>query len=158
MGHRCIAHVDGGRGAGAAPRRAGYIRAMRSHGLADEVHVVTGDFTEEAGASGVRQLLHSTNPPTAIFTANDLSAVGALDQIEAGGLVVPDDISVVGFDNTALAALNHISLTTIDQPRAQMGAAAAGMLIDVVLGRAHLSDCVMTPRLVVRGTTGQLAR
>ena len=87
LGHRRIAHIDGGKGAGAAPRRSGYLRTMRGLGLADTAQVITGDFTEEAGAHGAERLLRGSVLPTAIFTANDLSAVGAIDVIERGGLV-----------------------------------------------------------------------
>lgn len=153
LGHRRIAHIDGGKGAGAVPRRRGYMRTMRSLGLADLAQVVVGDFTEEAGAHGAERLLRASVLPTAIFTANDLSAVGAIDAIERGGLVVPDAISVVGFDNTALAALNHIGLTTIHQPRREMGAVAATMLIDAINDRGALTDVLMAPSLVSRHTT-----
>ncbi len=153
LAHRRIVHIDGGKGAGAAPRRAGYRQAMRANGLADHAQVIAGDFTEEAGANGVQRLMSAQPLPTAIFTANDLSAVGAIDQIERHGLRVPGDISVVGFDNTSLAALNHIGLTTIDQPRVQMGAMAAQMLIAAINDRSELIDCVMTPQLVVRQTS-----
>ena len=96
------------------------------------------------------------NPyPTTIFTANDLSAVGAIDQIERHGLHVPGDISVVGFDNTSLAALNHIGLTTIDQPRVEIGTTAARMLIAAVDDRSQLCNCVMTPQVVVRQTSAR---
>jgi DNA-binding LacI/PurR family transcriptional regulator len=155
LGHRRIAHIDGGKGAGAAPRRSGYMRTMRSLGLADDAQVIAGDFTEEAGAHGAERLLRSAVLPTAIFTANDLSAVGAIDVIERGGLLVPDDVAVVGFDNTSLAALNHIGLTTIDQPRREMGAVAATMLIDAINDRGELSDVVMSPSLVVRRTSAR---
>jgi DNA-binding LacI/PurR family transcriptional regulator len=155
LGHRRIAHIDGGKGAGAAPRRSGYMRTMRTLGLADNAQVITGDFTEEAGAHGAERLLRGAVLPTAIFTANDLSAVGAIDVIERGGLVVPDDVAVVGFDNTSLAALNHIGLTTIDQPRREMGAVAATMLIDAINDRGELSDVVMSPSLVVRRTSAR---
>ena len=153
LGHRHIAHIDGGKGAGAAPRRSGYLRTMRSLGLAEYAHVVGGDFTEEAGEHGAGRLLRSGTLPTAIFTANDLSAVGAIDAIERGGLVVPDAVSVVGFDNTALAALNHIGLTTIHQPRREMGVAAATMLIDSINDRGALTNVLMAPTLVERHTT-----
>ena len=153
LGHRRIAHIDGGKGAGAAPRRSGYMRTMRGFGLGGTAQVIAGDFTEEAGAHGAERLLRGAVLPTAIFTANDLSAVGAIDVIERGGLVVPDDVAVVGFDNTSLAALNHIGLTTIDQPRREMGAAAAAMLIDAINDRGELSDVSMAPSLVVRRTT-----
>jgi DNA-binding LacI/PurR family transcriptional regulator len=157
LGHRRIAHIDGGKGAGAAPRRTGYLRTMRTLGLADKAQVIAGDFTEEAGAHGVERLLRGQVLPTAIFTANDLSAVGAIDAIEREGLVVPDDVAVVGFDNTSLAALNHISLTTIDQPRREMGAAAATMLIDAINERGELTDVLMSPNLIMRRTTGRAA-
>ena len=153
LGHRRIAHIDGGKGAGAAPRRTGYLRTMRRLGLAEHAQVISGDFTEEAGAHGAERLLRGAVLPTAIFTANDLSAVGAIDAVERGGLIVPDDVAMVGFDNTALAALNHIGLTTIDQPRREMGSAAAKMLIDAINDRGELGDIVMSPSLVVRRTT-----
>lgn len=155
LGHNLIAHIDGGKGAGAAPRRSGYLRTMRMLGLADTAQVVTGDFTEEAGAHGAERLLRGAVLPTAIFTANDLSAVGAIDAIERVGLAVPGDVAVVGFDNTSLAALNHIGLTTIDQPRREMGAAAATMLIDAINDRGELTDILMSPSLIVRRTTGR---
>jgi len=155
LGHRHIAHIDGGKGAGAAPRRTGYLRTMRRLGLADNAQVIAGDFTEEAGAHAAERLLRGAMP-TAIFTANDLSAVGAIDVVERGGLVVPDDVAVVGFDNTSLAALNHIGLTTIDQPRREMGEAAARMLIAAIDDRGELSDVVMSPSLVVRRTSSRV--
>jgi DNA-binding LacI/PurR family transcriptional regulator len=156
LGHRRIAHIDGGKGAGSAPRRSGYVRTMRLLGLADHAQVSTGDFTEEAGAHAAERLLRGPLLPTAIFTANDLSAVGAIDEIERRGLVVPDDVAVVGFDNTSLAALNHIGLTTIDQPRREMGAAAATMLIDAINDRGELTDVLMAPSLVTRRTTSRV--
>lgn len=157
LGHRRIAHIDGGKGAGAAPRRSGYLRTMRALGLSSTAQVVAGDFTEEAGARGAERLFHGDVLPTAIFTANDLSAVGAIDVVERCGLVIPDDVSVIGFDNTSLAALNHIGLTTIDQPNQAMGAAAAMMLIDAINDRGTLSDVLMSPTLVVRRTTARAA-
>jgi DNA-binding LacI/PurR family transcriptional regulator len=157
LGHRHIAHIDGGTGAGAAPRRTGYLRTMRMLGLADSAQVVAGDFTEQAGARAAERLLRGAMLPSAIFTANDVSAVGAIDEIERGGLVVPDDVSVVGFDNTSLAELNHIGLTTIDQPTREMGDAAAAMLIDAINDRGELNHVLMSPSLIVRRTTARAA-
>ncbi|MEO7371353.1 MAG: LacI family DNA-binding transcriptional regulator [Ilumatobacteraceae bacterium] len=157
LGHRRIAHIDGGKGAGSAPRRSGYIRAMRRLGLGDNAQVISGDFTEEAGAQGAEKLLRGPVLPSAIFTANDLSAVGAIDVVERAGLTVPGDVAIVGFDNTSLAALKHIGLTTIDQPRREMGAAAATMLIEAINDRGELGDVLMSPSLVIRRTTGPSA-
>jgi DNA-binding LacI/PurR family transcriptional regulator len=154
LGHRSIAHIDGGKGAGARARRAGYADAMRRHGLGDEALVLPGEYTEEGGARGVTALTRARKRPTAILAANDLAAVGALHALENVGLQIPEDVSLVGYDNTGLAALGHIDLTTIDQPRLQMGATAVTLLLDRLDGRRHRASHVMVPpTLVVRGTT-----
>ena len=111
--HRRIAHVDGGRGAGAAQRRAGFLDAMDRHGLRSSARIVTGAFTEEGGRDGVTTLLGDRRGVTAVFVGNDLAAVGALDAFDDHGLRVPADMSLVGYDNIALAGLGHIDLTTI---------------------------------------------
>jgi DNA-binding LacI/PurR family transcriptional regulator len=153
LGHRHICHVDGGRGAGASERRAGYEETMRRHGL--EPHIVPGAFTEGSGAEAAQQALASGRPVTAIFAGNDLSALGALDAIEESGLGVPRDISLVGYDNTFVAALRHVALTTVDQARERLGALAVDALIERIEGgRTEAVHHVIAPSLVVRATTG----
>ena len=152
LGHRRIAHIDGGKGAGARARRDGYAEAMKQHGL--EAMAVQGDYTEQGGAAGVARLFEKGGRPTAIFAANDLAAVGALHALEQRGLRVPDDVSLVGYDNTSLAALGHIDLTTIDQPRREIGATAVRLLLDRLdMKRTRARHLLVQPSLVVRATT-----
>jgi DNA-binding LacI/PurR family transcriptional regulator len=154
LGHGRIGMVDGGDGAGAAERRTGYESAMRRLGLAGEILVARGDFTEEGGYRGARQLLACDPPPTAIFAGNDLAAVGALNAIEEAGLSVPGSVSLVGYDNTALASLRHVSLTTVHQPRREIGQMAMKALLRRIDGaESRGRRVVLDPRLIDRETT-----
>jgi len=155
LGHRAIAHVDGGTGAGAPQRRSGFLGAMAAHGLGRAATVVRGSFTEEGGREGVHAILRARRRPTGIFVGNDLAAVGALDALEEHGLRVPGDVSLVGYDNIALAGLGHIDLTTIDQPRFEMGESAVRLLLERRdSDRRRARHLVVPPSLVVRGSTG----
>jgi DNA-binding LacI/PurR family transcriptional regulator len=154
LGHRDIAHIDGGKGAGARQRRAGYLEAMRRHQLSGRGRIFHGAYTEDGGASGVAEMLRNGAAPSAIVAANDLAALGALQALEEHGLRVPADVSLVGYDNTSLSALGHINLTTIDQPRHRMGVTAVRLLLERLDdGRRRAKHLVVTPSLVVRGTS-----
>jgi DNA-binding LacI/PurR family transcriptional regulator len=152
LGHRRIAHLDGGAAAGAAARRRGFRRAMRAHGL--EPVVVASEHTDAAGAKAVLELLSAGDLPTALVAGNDFNAVGAISALEENGLRVPADVSVVGYDNTSLASLRHLSLTTVDQSRAELGRLALDALLERVRGeRASPVRHLLHPSLVVRSTT-----
>jgi DNA-binding LacI/PurR family transcriptional regulator len=154
LGHQNIAHIAG-QGSAAPERQQGYETAMRAHKLQDRIHVVPGSYDEQGGYEGARALLSGSSRPTAIIVANDMAAMGALTAIDEAGLRVPEDISVVGYDNTSLAALRHISLTSVNQPRQQMGRLAAEMLHDRIEGRrTRARRQVVTPTLVTRRSTG----
>ena len=155
-GHTRIAYIDAQSGPGASDRRAGYLAAMERHGL--EPAIAGGDFTEEGGYRGGRELLAQPELPTAIFACNDVAAIGAMTALEEGGISVPDDVSLVGYDNTSLAAMRHIALTTVDQPRQAMGELAVELLQRrrdrrTAPGRVRLVE----PHLIERGTTARLS-
>ena len=170
LGHRDVAFVDGGQGAIASDRRQGYRQAMRRHGLA--ARVIPGEHTEEAGIRAAREML-STNRaptadgaltadgpltadglPTAVITSNDRCAVGLLDAFVRRGVQVPGTVSVVGYDDSMLARLAHVDLTTVSQDAGQQAAQAVDLAVERLEGgRTAPREVVLTPRLVVRGTT-----
>lgn len=154
LGHERIAHVDGGTGAGGAQRRTAFVRGMRQRRLGAAATVIPGDFTEEAGVTAARTLLAGPELPTAVFAANDLVAVGLLGGFDQAGVRVPDDVSIVGYDNVSIAHLAHVSLTTVHQPRAQMGQMALELLLDRIEHRRRSEVRLVEPSLVVRSTTG----
>jgi DNA-binding LacI/PurR family transcriptional regulator len=156
LGHRSIIHVDGGRGTIAADRRRGYRGAMRAHGLEGELRVIAGDSTDAAGARAARLLLDEGRPlPTAVVAFNDHCAVGLLDALTRARVEVPGEVSVVGYDDSALSRLAHVNLTTVNQDarrQAEQAVAAAVERLDG--GRTTPREVVLAPHLVVRGTTG----
>lgn len=154
LGHTRIAHIDGGVGAGSATRRAGFEAGMQELGLGGGCRVVRGSFTEEGGYRGAYELFMSGDRPTAIFAANDLAAIGAVSAAEANGLRVPRDVSVMGYDNSYLSRLRHLSLTSIDQAAAELGRLAIDRILERIEdGRTAAIHNILPPSLVVRGST-----
>jgi DNA-binding LacI/PurR family transcriptional regulator len=154
LGHRSIVHIDGGPAPGAAQRRRGYRDAMRQHGLDRYTRIIPGRLTEEEGATAAAALLD--DPPTAVSVFNDRCATCVLDVFSRNGLKVPDDVSVVGYDDSRLARLAHVNLTTIAQDTATMTRLATARAIDRIEGATIIHrDVVIPPHLVIRGTTGR---
>lgn len=161
LGHRRIAHLASRSDAGLA-RLAGYERAMSELGLSEEVAVVFCPAETDAGGhQAALALLERTSPsrrPTALVAVNDVVALGAYNALDEAGLRIPDDVSVVGYDDTALASMLHISLTTVHQPRLEMGRIGARLLLERCAGRsAPPRREVLEPSLAVRASTGRPA-
>ncbi len=153
LGHRRIVHIDGGRNPGSWPRRRGYERAMVAAGL--KRLVIPGDFSESSGAEAAGRLLKLPKLPTAVLTSNDMAATGAMDRLAEAGYSIPGDISIVGYDNTSLAQLRQVSLTTVNQPREEMGRLAMQTVLErIEEGRTEAVSHVTTPTLVVRRSAG----
>jgi LacI family transcriptional regulator len=131
LGHRRIACITGPSDVTpSADRVTGYRQAMREEGIPiDEALIVKGDFRYDSAYRASTELLQMQDPPTAIFACNDLMAVAAMRAALEQGQQVPDDLSVVGFDDVRLAAFANPPLTTIAQPKYEMGVVAATMLL-----------------------------
>jgi DNA-binding LacI/PurR family transcriptional regulator len=153
LGHERVAHVDGGNGAGGPQRRGAYVRGMKARRLGRFVQVIGGDFTEEAGVQAAERLVEQDELPTAIFAANDMIAAGLLGGFDRAGVDIPEQISIVGYDNISIAHLAHVSLTTVDQPRVEMGRLALELLLDRIDNHRPNVVRLIEPSLVVRSTT-----
>ncbi|GAA0565870.1 LacI family transcriptional regulator [Saccharopolyspora erythraea NRRL 2338] len=155
LGHRAIAHLDGGVMPGAGERRRGYRAAMRRHGLAEHIQIHSGDYTEESGAQAARELLAHDELPTAVIAGNDRSAHGLLTTLLRAGVRVPEDVSIVGYDDSQLARLSFIDLTSVRQDAAEVAELAVQAAVERLDdGRTADRDIVLNPTLVVRGSTG----
>jgi DNA-binding LacI/PurR family transcriptional regulator len=155
LGHRAIAHIDGGAMPGASGRRRGYRTTMRRHGLDDEIRVIPGDYTEESGARAAEALLSDSHLPTAVIAGNDRCAVGLLDSLLRAGISVPRQVSVIGYDDSQLARMSHINLTSVSQDVPHMAEAVMHAVVErLENGRSEAREIVLKPSLVVRETTG----
>ena len=160
LGHRRIGHIRGPDGnVLTGEREAGFRRAMQAAGL--EVRpewMLPGAFDMDSGVVAAQHFMRLEARPTAIFAANDESAIGFISGLRQHGLDCPGDVSVVGFDDLALAAHVWPPLTTMRQPRAALGRIAAGALIDVIEGERHSRvpmHMVLSSELIVRGSTAR---
>jgi len=128
---------------------------MQRHGLHRDIRILPGDYTEEGGATAGRHLFDEERLPTAIFAANDRCAHGVRDALTRAHVDVPGHISVVGYDDSEIARLSFINLTTVRQDATQMAERAVQAIIERLdHGRIEARKIVLDPALVVRGTTG----
>lgn len=151
-GHRRIGTISGpGTMPAAVDRLAGFRQAMEAAGLVP-VAVEDGDFSEAGAAEAMRRILASDAAPDAIFVASDLMARGALDVLRGQRLSVPDDVAVIGFDDSAVATSVTPALTTMRQPSLQQGERMAGVLLDLLSGGRPPAATILPTELVVRAS------
>lgn len=163
LGHRRIGHIMGHPAHGATVQRyEGYCQALKDAGLAYEPELVTeGLFTISSGETGAEALLSASNPPSAIFAANDDMAAGAIMRARERGLQIPRDVSVVGFDDSEIAIVTYPQLTTVRQPIEGMAGSAIDLLIDAIKTSksAEVSNATQSRQfgfeLIERGSAGR---
>jgi LacI family transcriptional regulator len=156
LGHRRIAHIRGRSDlASAQLREAGYRESLAEAGIPfDPALVLDGGYQAAQTAESARELLTRPDRPSAVFAANDMSALGVLQVARELGLRVPEDLSVIGFDDIPEAANSTPPLTTLAQPLHDIGARALKMLIELLDGREVPRRVHLPAELVVRGSTG----
>lgn len=157
LGHRRIAHIRGlDTFLSAKERLRGFRVGLAEHSLAvEEQYLLRGGYTFESGLRCGEELLALPKPPTAIFAGNDEMAVGAYQAVRRAGLRVPDDVSIVGFDDAPIATRIWPALTTVRLPIRHMGRTAVQLLVsnhDRVAMEPPVATSVM-PSLIVRGST-----
>ena len=156
LGHRRIAHAGGPHSVDCSHARlAGYSSALRQAGIQlDESLITHSAFSYDAGRQAARDLLDRSDRPTAIFAANDEIALGIMEEARRRSIRIPQDLSVVGFDDTFLARRSAPRLTTVAQPLLEMGRVAtrslAQMITNDVVSTRHIE---LATRLVVRDST-----
>ena len=161
LGHRRIAYLGGPPSSGCNQARLnGFRGAMEAAGVSvPKDYVWLREFLYEDGLAGGADLLDLPEPPTAIFAGSDETALGVMEAARARGLRVPEDLSVIGFDDTQVARLASPQLTTVRQPLREMGAVALRTALQLAAGEKVDSHHVeLATRLIVRDSTAELAR
>jgi DNA-binding LacI/PurR family transcriptional regulator len=159
LGHRRIAYIGDEQGFQSdAERFSGYRQALKEGGLPfDPALVAYGDGTPGRGLQALSELLRLPEPPTAVFCYNDREALGAMRAVREHGLRVPDDVSIVGFDDLFLSSYTNPPLTTIRQPKHEMGSEAAKILLGLLNGDKPKSQ-ICTGALIIRQSTAPLKK
>ena len=157
LGHRRIGlisgpvHITTGR-----ERQEGYKQALTEHGIeSDQDLIKIGDFKQDSGYQRACELLEMDDRPTAVFTANNLMTLGALNAIHEKGLSIPQDVAIVGFDDMPWAPSLNPPLTAVAQPTYELGRVAAEMLLARIADRDHpIREIKLETALIVRESCG----
>ena len=159
LGHRRIAFISGPLELHSARiRHDAFVEGLREHGITpDKALIREGTHTAEGGQRAMEALLRIRHRPTAVVCSNDWTAIGALHAIDAAGLRVPEDVSIVGFDDTPIASYSRPPLTTVRMSASEIGATACKALFDLIDDKNHDGALLRIPtELVVRGSTTRL--
>lgn len=154
LGHRRIVHVDGRTAPSSAERSTGYLQAMEAHGLKGESAVIPGGLEQIDGVRAAQAILAGGTLPTAITAFNDRVAFGIIQGLFMAGINVPEQVSVVGFDNARRSDTGLVPLTTIDQNPSLMARLALERAAGRAAERYLPTQQVLVPRLVERASTG----
>lgn len=156
MGHKRIGFITGSLDLGAAiDRLEGFKTALRTHHIPfDPKLIFEGTFAQSDGYTGACRFLELSQPPTAIFASNDVMAMSVIDAVREHGLRVPEDISILGFDDIPQASQIRPALTTVRQPLEQMGRVATQMLLEILKHPDSKPDRIELPtQLIIRDST-----
>ena len=157
LGHRNIAYICGTRGLLTTDARIkSYQTALARHGLNESTVIEEGDYKIEGGKAAMKKLLQRSPRPTAVLTANDLTAVGAMQTIKGQNLRIPDDISVIGLDDVYLTTVVEPPLSTVALPRFEIGNTAMEIMIHYLTAvpkNQETEICVFATHLVLREST-----
>ena len=157
FGHKRISHISGGVDEGPALRTKSFLNEMKRRGLSQYAKVYEGAWSQEAGYTRTGDILNEKTLPTAIFAGNDLIAMGVLARLQEAGLKVPTDISVIGYNDSALAQLRISDLTSVKEPLFIMGRTGFEILISRIENKGKKfvpKNVKIKPELVVRSSTG----
>jgi len=137
-------------------RREGYEKALSEHGFeVDQRLIKIGDFRQDSGYRRACELLEMDDPPTAIFTANNLMTLGALNTIHEKGLNIPQDVAIVGFDDMPWAPSLDPPLTAVAQPAYELGCTAANLLLQRIADKdREIVEMTLEPTLIIRDSCG----
>jgi len=161
LGHKRVAFITGPLDLHSArTRRQAFIDGMRAHKIRPEPRLIReGTHTAEGGQPAMAALLRGGKPPTAVVCSNDWTAIGALHAIDAAGLRVPEDISLVGFDDIPLASYTHPPLTSVRMSAGDVGSTAFDALFRLIGGDRLEGDLYQVPtQLVIRQSTAKPAK
>ncbi|MCM3487640.1 substrate-binding domain-containing protein, partial [Kocuria rosea] len=154
LGHRRIAHLDGGSGLIAASRREAYMHAMRHQGLESDIRILPGGETQLAGQRATQKMLQDDELPTAIVAYNDDEAVAAMGVLMQHGIEVPGQVSVIGWDDSEVARLSSVDLTSIAQNPHEMARLAIERIVARVEGPGIVDrEITLEPELKIRSST-----